>query len=132
MDPAAVAYETAVLNQILCEGHYAVSAESIARFRRLMGYGATSGADLVAPTSMGLIYGLRLGWDFSIFPPGAIRMGDDDVFGVPARAGDTLLTRMRIVDKFERKGRKFMKYEMTTRNQREELVCSVAFTAIVP
>ena len=81
---------------------------------------------------MGLTYGLKLGWEHAIFPPGAIRMGDEDVFGVPARVGDQLLTQFRIVDKFERKSRRFMKYEMRTKNQAQELVCSVSFTAIVP
>jgi hypothetical protein len=133
MDSTAFAYDTARLNEVLCDGAYKVTADAIERFRRLMGYPQTkTGEQPVAPASMGLIYGLRLGWEHSVFPPGAIRMGDDDVFGVPARAGDELLTQLVIVDKFERKGRKFMKYEMSTRNQRNELVCSVTFTAIVP
>ena len=81
---------------------------------------------------MGLTYGLRLGWENEIFPPGAIRMGDDDVFGVPARVGDRLMTQFRIVEKFERKNRKFMKYQMRTHNQASEMVCLVSFTAVVP
>ncbi|WP_420104321.1 hypothetical protein [Bosea sp. (in: a-proteobacteria)] len=132
MDPALVAYDTAPLDQVVCEGRYEVTRESIARFRRLMGYGKATSDVTPAPSSMGLIYGLRLGWEFGVFPPGAIRMGDDDRFGVGVRAGDVLLTRLRIVEKFERKNRKFMRYEMTTLNQGDELVCSVAFTAIVP
>ena len=126
-------YATARLNEVLCEGTCSVEAQDVERFRRLMGYPDTAhGATPVAPPSMGLTYGLKLGWEHAIFPPGAIRMGDEDVFGVPARVGDQLLTQFRIVDKFERKGRKFMKYEMRTKNQAQELVCSVSFTAIVP
>ena len=132
MNPASVQYETAILDQVLCESRLTITAESVARFRRLMGYAGATADEALAPSSMGLTYGLRLGWEFGVFPAGVIRMGDDDVFGVPARAGDTLLTRMRIVEKFERKGRRFMKYEMTTENERGELVCSVAFAAIVP
>jgi hypothetical protein len=125
--------ETSRLNEVLCEGTWDVTAEGIERFRSLMGYPPTPAGDTsTAPTSMGLAYGLRLGWENSIFPPGAVRMGDEDTFGVPARAGDRLVTRLRIVDKFEKRGRKFMKYEMVTRNQAEELVCSVVFTAITP
>lgn len=126
-------YETVRLNEVLCEGTYYVTAVEIERFRRLMGYPATSpGADAVTPASMGLIYGLRLGWEHSVFPPGVVRMGDEDVFGVPACDGDRLVTQLRIVDRFEKNGRRFMKYEMSTRNQRQELVCSVTFAAIVP
>ena len=81
---------------------------------------------------MGLTYGLKLGWENAIFAPGAIRMGDEDTFGVAARVGDRLVTQFRIVEKFEKKGRKFMKYDMRTQNQSDELVCSVSFTVITP
>lgn len=132
MNPDFV-YETARLNEVLCEGACTVEAQDVACFRQLMGYAqATNGAAPIAPPSMGLTYGLKLGWEHAIFPPGVIRMGDEDVFGVPARVGDRLLTQFRIIEKFERKGRKFMKYEMRTLNQGDELVCSVSFTAIVP
>lgn len=126
-------FETARLDQVLCEGRCTVTGADVERFRRLMGYDATPPGQVPAtPSSMGLTYGLRLGWDNRIFPPGAIRMGDDDVFGVPARVGDELLTQFRIVDKFERKNRNFMKYEMRTHNQAGQLVCAVSFTALVP
>lgn len=126
-------YDTARLNEVLCESSCTVTAADVERFRRLMGYPETSPGQLpVVPPSMGLTYGLRLGWEHAIFPPGVIRMGDDDVFGVPARAGDQLVTQFRIVEKFERKTRKFMKYEMRTHNQANEMVCSVSFTALIP
>jgi len=127
------AYETARLEAVLCEGTITVNREDVERFRRLMGYPPTpQDRTPVAPSSMGLTYGLRLGWENAIFPPGAIRMGDDDVFGVPARVADRLRTEFRIVEKFERKGRRFMKYEMRTHNQTGSLVCSVTFVAVVP
>jgi hypothetical protein len=130
---ADFAYATARVGDVLCEGQCTVRAEDVQQFRALMGYPATENGQVpVAPTSMGLTYGLRLGWEHQIFPAGAIRVGDDDVFGVAAQAGDELLTQFRIVETFERKGRKFMKYEMRTANQRDELVCSVSFTAVVP
>lgn len=126
-------FETARLNAVLCEGVCDVSAEDVAKFRRLMGYGDDGGeASTVAPPSMGLTYGLRLGWEHSIFPPGVVRMGDDDEFGVPARAGDRLTTQFRIVEKFEKKERRFMRYEMRTENQHRELVCSISFLGLVP
>ena len=126
-------YETPRLNEVLCEGSCTVEVQDVEHFRQLMGYAQTPpGATPIAPPSMGLTYGLKLGWEHAIFPPGVIRMGDEDVFGVPARVGDRLLTQFRIVEKFERKGRKFMRYEMRTLNQGNELVCSVSFTAIVP
>ena len=122
-------YDTARLDAVLCEGVVEVTAEEVTRFRRLLGY--EPGAD-IAPPSMGLTYGLRLGWEHSIFPPGVVRMGDDDVFGVPARAGDRLTTRFRIVERFEKKERRFMRYEMRTENQDGELVCAISFLALMP
>lgn len=114
-----------------------VSQADIDEFCRLMGYDdpgyrADAPGGAVAPTSMCLTYGLRLGWEENVFPPGAIRMGDDNVYGVPVRPGDTLTTVLTITDRFERKGRRFLKYQMVTTNQEGEEVCTVAFTAIVP
>ena len=127
------AYDTARLDQVLCEGNCTVTAAEVERFRQLMAYPETPPGEVPAtPASMGLTYGLRLGWENKIFPPGAIRMGDDDVFGVPARVGDRLVTQFCIVEKFERKNRKFMKYRMRTLNQAGEMVCAVSFTAVVP
>jgi len=126
-------FDTARLGQVLCEGRCAVTTVDVERFRDLMGYPATPvGQVPVTPPSMGLTYGLRLGWENAIFPPGVIRMGDEDVFGVAAQVGDELLTQFRIVEKFERKNRRFMKYEMRTHNQSGALVCGVNFTAIMP
>lgn len=127
------AWDTVVLNEMLCERSVEVRVEDIDRFRALMGYPPSPPhTAAVAPTSMCLTYGLSLGWAHAVFPPGAVRMGDEDRFGVPAYAGDTLTTCLRIVDRFERKGRRFLKYEMATRNQRSELVCEVVFAASMP
>lgn len=127
------AFDTARLNTVLCEGTCLVEASAVEQFRQLMGYTPTAPDQVpVAPPSMGLTYGLRLGWEHAIFPPGAIRMEDEDVFGVAARVGDLLLTQLRIVGKFEKKNHRFMKYEMLTCNQAQDMVCTVSFTAIVP
>lgn len=130
-------YEGARIGEEVCSGHIDVTQDDIDRFCALLGYDdpayrADASGGAVAPSSMCLTYGLRLGWEEDVFPPGAIRMGDDNVHGVPARPGDHLVTTLTITDKFERKERKFLKYRMVTRNQAGEEVCSVAFTAIVP
>lgn len=125
-------YDAAPLGEVLCEGIAEVTAQEIAAFRTLMGYAESPVDPMAAPTSIGLIYGLRLGWEHAIFPPGVIRMGDEDEFGVPARVGDVLRTAFSIVDKFTAKGRRFMRYEMRTLNQRQQLVCAIRFTGLVP
>jgi hypothetical protein len=130
---ARFAWDTAVLDEDLCERTDTVRAEDVAAFRALLGYPpAAPGEAAVAPSSMGLTYGLKLGWTADAFAPGVVRMGDRDRFGVPARAGDRLTTRLRIVDRFERKGRRFLEYAFRTTNQRDELVCEVVFAAIQP
>jgi hypothetical protein len=130
-------FEGAEIGRPVCEGSFDLRQADIDDFCRLMGYDdpayradAPDGA--VAPSSMCLIYGLRLGWETSVFPDGAIRMGDENSYGVAARPGDRLVTSLVITDRFERKGRKFLTYEMTTNNQAGQHVCTVAFTAIVP
>ena len=124
-------FDTARLHTVLCEGTCDLAAGEVERFRRLLGYPETGPTD-IAPPGMGLLYGLRLGWEHSIFPPGVVRMGDEDVFGVPARAGDRLKTQFRIVERFEKKGKRFLRYEMRTENQRRELVCCISFVGLIP
>lgn len=130
-------FESAQIGRPVCDGRMEVTQADIDAFCALMGYDdpayrADAPGGAVAPTSMCLTYGLRLGWEEDVFPPGAIRMGDENVYGEPARAGDVLTTVLTIVAGFERKGRKFLTYEMVTSNQRGARVCTVAFTAIVP
>lgn len=125
-------YDTARLGAVLCQGVCDVHAEDIRAFRELLGYADLPGDTTVAPPSMGLTYGLRLGWEHDIFPPGVVRMGDDDEFGVPAMAGDRLTTRFVITEKFEKKARRFLRYEMRTTNQTDALVCAIRFLALMP
>lgn len=137
MNRHLTSYEGAVPGQKVCEGRIKVTQADIDAFCALFGYDddayrADAPGGAIAPPSMGLTYGLRLGWEERVFPPGSIRMGDENVFGVPARAGEELSTVLTVVDKFERKSRRFVKYEMVTRNETGGLVCSVSFTAIVP
>ena len=126
-------YEGAELGREICRGRIDLSQDEIDRFCALLGYDdpaySTGG---VAPTSMCLAFGLRLGWEEQVFPPGVIRVGDENTYGVPARAGDVLTTTLVITDRFERKGRRFLTYAMATTNQRQEQVGLVTFTAILP
>ena len=124
-------YETARLDTVLCQGISDVTLSDVSAFRQLMGY-PDRPEDLQAPTSMGLIYGLRLGWEHAIFPPGVVRMGDEDEFGVPACAGDRLTTTFRIIERFEKNWRRFLRYEMRTENQRAQLVCAIRFVGLMP
>lgn len=130
-------FEGAQIGREVCEGHIHVTQEEIDAFCDLLGYDdpayrTDAPGGPIAPSSMGLTYGLRLGWEEQVYPPGAIRMGDNNVHGHPVQPGDDLRTVLTIVDKFERKGRRFMVYELVTNNQRNELVCSITFTVIIP
>lgn len=127
-------YDGAELGREICRGRIDLSQADIDRFCALLGYDdpAHRAGGGVAPTSMCLAFGLRLGWEEQVFPPGVIRVGDENTYGVPARAGDVLTTTLVITDRFERKGRRFLTYAMATTNQRQEQVGLVTFTAILP
>jgi acyl dehydratase len=137
MSDPAITYDGAEIGREICRGRLTLSQADVDRFCALMGYddpayraGAIGGA--VAPTSMCLAYGLRLGWEQEVFPQGAIRVQDENTFGAAARVGDVLTTVLVIADRFERNGRKILTYEMKTTNQFEAVVCVVRFSAIVP
>ena len=137
MSNPLTSYEGAELGREVCRGHIQLSQTEIDRFCALMGYDdpafrAEAAGGAVAPTSMCLAFGLRLGWEEQVFPPGVIRVGDENTYGVAARVGDVLITTLVITDRFERKGRRFLTYQMDTTNPRQEQVCQVRFTAIIP
>lgn len=130
-------FDGAELGREVCRGVIALGQEDIDRFCDLMGYDdpayrADAPGGAVAPTSMCLAFGLRLGWEEQVFPPGVVRVGDENTYGVPARPGDVLTTTLVITDRFERKGRKFLTYQMDTTNSSGERICRVKFTAILP
>lgn len=136
VDPLTT-FEAAEIGRPLREGNIRLTQADVDAFCALLGYDdpayrADAPGGPVAPTSMGLTFGLRLGWEADVFPPGAIRVGDRNRYGVPARPGDDLTTVLTITARFVRRERKFLEYEMVTRNRAGNLVCSVAFTAIVP
>lgn len=125
-------FEGAELGREVCRGLIDLTQANIDRFCALMGYDDPAYRGGVAPTSMSLAFGLRLGWEAQVFPPGVVRVGDENTWGVPARAGDRLTTTLVITDRFERKGRKFLTYQMDTTNPGGERVARVRFTAILP
>ena len=124
-------YAGAELGREVCRGQITLNQTEIDRFCGLMGYDSTHYQGL-APTSMCLAFWLRLGCEAQVFPRGVIRVGDDNTYGVPARAGDVLVTTLVITDRFERKGRRFLTYQMDTTNPAGQQVCRVKFTAIIP
>jgi hypothetical protein len=124
-------YFGAELGREVCRGQITLTQSEIDRFCGLMGYDSAQYQG-VAPTSMCLAFGLRLGWEAQVFPRGVIRVGDENNYGVPARAGDVLVTTLVITDRFERKGRRLLTYQMDTTNPSGQQVCRVKFTAIIP
>lgn len=135
------------VGKFLGEKTYTVTKEDIARFAKLLGYTdplyfdeayakKTEFGGIIAPPGMIFIYQLIATVDmvaaFEYFPPGSIRMGDDNEFFNPARPGDTLTLKVTISDKFIKKERKFLKARVDATNQKKEKVCTVEFACIVP
>ncbi len=50
--------------------------------------------------------------------------------GVFARPGDAITSVTRVGDKFERKGHKFIRFQVTAHNQRGELVAEYTYTCL--
>ena len=127
----------------LGQGTYEVTAANIARFARLLGYedpvyfdeahaASSEFGSIITPPGMLFLYGLKLGWELNLYPPGAIRMGDDNTFHNPAHPGDILTTSITVRDRFVRKERKFLQIALETVNQDRLPVCTVVFTVIIP
>ncbi len=125
------------------EAPYPVTKEEIARFAKLLGYDdpiyfdeeyakKTEYGDIIAPPGMIFIFQLIATRKLKLFPPGTIRMGDDNEFFNPVRAGDVLKLRVTLSDKFVKKERKFVKARVDAVNQKDEKVCTVEYACIIP
>ena len=123
-------FDEVKVGDFLGEGTYTVTKEEIARFAKLLGYEdpvyfdegvarKTEYGGIITPPGMLFIYGLKLGWELKQYPPGSIRMGDDNEFFSPARPGDILKTMITVSDKFIRKERKFLKAKLEYRESEE-------------
>jgi 3-hydroxybutyryl-CoA dehydratase len=56
--------------------------------------------------------------------PGAINPGQELTFGVPIRPGDTLFTKMKLSDKYLKRGKRYAVADILIKNQKDEFVCS--------
>ena len=138
-----IPFDELAVGMFLGEGTFEITKDLIVRFARLMGYDdpvyldreyarKTPYGDIITPPGMIFVYSLRLGWDLKVFPPGSIRMGDDNIFYQPAKPGDVLKTTLHISDRFIKKERKFVKMKLDTVNQTNNKICTVEFVAIIP
>ncbi len=136
-------FDEVKVGDFLGEGTYKVTKEEIARFAKLLGYDdpiyfneeyakKTEYGGIITPPGMILVYGLYLDADLNQYPAGSVRMGDENEFFSPARPGDILKTTVTVSDRFVKKGRKFIKAKVETRNQKDEQICIVDYTCIIP
>ena len=63
-------------------------------------------------------------------PPGGVHAKQKFVFHKPACVGDTLSTKVRILDKYQKKGRNYVIMQTTTINQANEPVTTGTITRI--
>lgn len=63
-------------------------------------------------------------------PPGGVHAKQKFAFHKPACVGDTLSTKVRILDKYQKKGRNYVIMQTTTTNQASEPVTTGTITRI--
>jgi len=125
-------------------GTYKVNKEEIEKFTNLMGDSNPCAIDqnaavnspfkgLIAPTGMIYIYGLRICWDRKVFIDQAVRMGDYIEFFQPARPGDIVTVKMKVVDKkLTSSGRRLLYIGMDHENQKGEKIVFIRMGFMVP
>lgn len=75
----------------------------------------------VAPPMLAAVY-IRPAQNQLRGPPGGVHAKQSFQFRYPVRAGDVLATRLEIIEKYERKGRRYLVSETRTTNQEGTLV----------
>lgn len=119
-------------------GTYKATKEEAEKFARLMGDPNTGEENV--PVGMIYIFGLRICWDRKVFIDQAIRAGDKITFYKPAKAGDTITTKLSIADKKEVKKEKdgkvrinkFLYVNMNATNQDDEKITDIQMSFLLP
>ena len=88
---------------------------------------------LIAPPAIAAIMTtLRIALQDATMPPGAIHAKQYFKFVRPLRPGDTLEIRVRLLDKYEKRGRKWVVIGSTVTNQKGEEVIVARISGIWP
>jgi len=86
----------------------------------------------LAPHSLAAVYARASYLKNYTMPGGGILVKQDFHFFRPIQIGDHLLCKAKVMDRFQRKGRKYVVIETSTYNQNRELVSTVKIEAIWP
>jgi 3-hydroxybutyryl-CoA dehydratase len=115
---------------------YVVTADAVAEFRAIAAETlvdaigpVTEASDDIAPPMLAAVY-IRGAQAELRGPPGGIHAKQHFSFRHPVRVGDRLGTTLTIKEKYERKGRRYVVGETTTRNASGDVVTVGAITFI--
>jgi 3-hydroxybutyryl-CoA dehydratase len=86
----------------------------------------------LAPHSLAAVYARASYLKNYTMPGGGILVKQDFHFFRPIQIGDHLVCKAKVVERFEKKGRKYVVIETSTSNQNRELVSRVKIEAIWP
>ena len=110
---------------------YELTEQRVTDFIRILGYESpmvTPGnqqripGDVPVPPAIAASYHNIAAVPGMTLPPGGIYLKQEFKFGTKSFMGDTMTTVTRVESKYERKGRKYIRFESQTVNQRGEEV----------
>ena len=113
------------------ETQYELTHERVTDFVRILGYESPmvtpgnlgpSPGDVPVPPAIAASYHNIAAVPGMTLPPGGIYLKQEFKFGAKSFMGDTMITVTRVESKYERKGRKYIRFESQTVNQRGEQV----------
>lgn len=117
---------------------YAITAEEIAEWRQALGPldcspGCPGPPDdaSIAPPALALVWFLKAyEGTFPDRPRGSIHARQELRFGVPARLGEVVRTRVVLREKYLKRDRKYAVFEMTSTNPEGQVVVTGQWTSI--
>lgn len=86
----------------------------------------------IVPVAIAGIYGRRSYLEEYRMPPGGILVRQEFEFLKPLNIGDTITASAKVIDRYEKRERKYVSIETTAMNQKDEVVGIVRLTAIWP
>jgi len=132
--PKPILFDDIRVGQALGPVTHDVTVEMVRRYAEATGDAGPEAraADPVAPASMAALFSTRLMGRVGIDRPGgSIHAKQEYRFLAPLRAGQTATTTGTVVEKFERRGRRYVVFETLTVDAQQRPVARCRVTSIL-
>lgn len=133
-----LSFENLQVGQTFPVAEFCVQGDHIRRYAEATGddhpsYRSGDDESLQAPNTFGHLFAVpRVVVPDAVLPPGGVHARQEYRFERPLQAGQRITTAMRLVDKYEKRGRRYLVYEFEVRDETGAVSLVSRMTSIAP